>query len=164
VAQARLKIACALVVALAGCGSSGGGTSPAAHSRLTLAGITWQTPASGQSSSCSIVSSSTEILVYAMLHDVSPACAALRHGLSSGGRQWRNGAFATVDQNGTPIQFTVGCALASSDDDEQVTVLAPVGGSVILGNRICAQFASSGAAGWRRSQSGTTTTLASAGY
>lgn len=154
---------CVLVVALAGCGS-GGGTSPAAHSRLALGGITWSAPSSGQSSSCSIVASNTEILVYAMLHDVSPACAALRQGLSTGGRRWSNGSLATVDQNGTPLQFTVACALASSDDDEQVTVVAPSSGSVSLGKRICAHFERNGQAGWRQSRSGTTTTLASAGY
>jgi hypothetical protein len=145
-----------------GCGTGGSGASSADRTQARLGRIMWRAPESGQPTSCSVVAGNTEVIVFAMLHDVSPACAALRDGLSSGGPPWSNGSLATVDRAGSPIQFTIACALTSSQDDEQITVVAPSSGTIDLGRRVCARFA--GAAGWRRGREGTTTTLASAGY
>jgi hypothetical protein len=101
-------------------------------------------------------------MVDAALVDVSPACRALRRGLSSSGQHWASGWLATVEQNGSPIQFTVACALDSPTDDEHVTVVAPSSEDQALGQSVCVRFASKG--GWQRAQTGTTTTLAPAGY
>jgi hypothetical protein len=152
-----------LVLALvaAGCGS-GSPRPPAGGDQTKLREITWSAPSSGQRTSCSIVAGDTEIIVAALMHDVSRACPALLRGLSSHEQHWADGSLRTTNENGLPIQFTVACALANTIDDEQVTVVSPSGEDRTLGTGVCSRFAS--AKGWRRRQTGTTTTLASAGY
>jgi hypothetical protein len=100
--------------------------------------------------------------VDALMHDVSLACPALQRGLSADGQHWANGSLLTTGANGLPIQFTVACALTSTIDDQQVTVVTPSSDNRSLGNGVCSKFASTKS--WRQGGTGTTTTLASAGY
>jgi hypothetical protein len=154
--------ACLALVSSALAGGCGSGAAAPSIDHATLGGVAWSAPRTGTQSSCSIVSGDTEVMVAAAMHDVSSACVALRRGLSSTSRRWRQASLQTSDAKGLPIQFTVTCTLTAPDGDERVTVVAPSSATLDLARSACARFGTPRA--WQRTQSETTTTLAPVGY
>jgi hypothetical protein len=115
-------------------------------------------PSLHQPTSCSLVYNNTQVVVSAATHDVTVACEALQKGWAGNGQYWANGSLRTLDQSGTPVQFTVVCALGSTTNDQKIAVEVPSDASQDLANSACASFASTGS--WRQGAAGTTTTLA----